>query len=378
MNESKGFDRLVEYYEKNKGKPWNEWLEVVSTFPRSGKQGLAGLMKAKDDDSIVYVFKVSQYLNYLVQQEFTVMNGLNTVSEYCPHFCRTVGYIMADIDPSKRKEGNPFHIECKYPIEKEVLLMEYIENSYKFSRYIKTEKIPEDVLYSIVKQTILAVAIAQRKKKFAHYDLHSNNVMVKKCDRNLCLLYVLDEQTQFYVPTYGYYPVIIDYGFSYCQDMDGDFMWPTLNHTEVGFLCDRFDPIADPKLFLVSVSGEIRDERKTKNSRKLLNITKNIYRNLKLDWGSGWDKGIKGCASDDVVDKLDKIPTKSKVFKENQYLCIDLIQSLIILPLEKQKEKDDNEAWKLYYITFTEEFAKIENEIGSEFYCLYILKGIVE
>lgn len=374
LNEESGFNRLVTYYQKNKDRPWKEWLEVQKIFPRPGKQGLVGLMTGKEDKSLVYVFKVSQYINYLVQHELTVMNSLNEIADYCPNFCRSVGAIIGHVDPTKRKEGNPFECESKYQIEKEILLTEYLDRSYKFYNYIISDKILEDSLYSTVKQVLLGISIAQKQKRFSHYDLHSNNIMMKRCKRDLVFLYVLDESNQFCVATRGCYPVVIDFGFSYTGDMNGEPLWQTLNHTEVGFLSDRFDPIVDAKLFLVTVSDEIHEAKKSKKSRMLKNITKNIYGRLPIDWDSGWDNDTDKCATDYVLKKLSKYGKVSILFREYEYYCMDLIQSLIVIPLEKQKTK----GVEIPFLAFLKEFTKIEKEIGTPFYCLYILKGIVD
>ena len=379
LNKESGFDDLVEIYQKNKDKNWDEWLDVKSTFPRTGKQGLVGLMKIKGKSlpERLVVFKVSQYINYLVQHELAVMKSLNEISDYCPHFCRAIGGIICQVDPMKRKEGNPFKNESKYPIEKEVLLMEYLQGSYKFCNYILSDKIPEDILYSTVKQTLLAISIAQRKKNITHYDLHSNNIMMKKCNKNLVFLYVLDETNQFCVATHGHYPVIIDFGFSYSRDMDEGPLWPSLNHTDIGFTSDRFDPVADPKLFLVTVSDEINEQRKSKRSRKLKNIAKNIYGSLNINWSSGWDKDTGKCATDYITALLGTERSGSpgsKLFRDYEYFCMDILQSLIIIPLEKEKYNNLG----VSYRTFVGEFSKIEKEIGPPFYCLYILKGVVD
>lgn len=375
LNEESGFNRLVEYYEKHLSKPWYEWLKVVTTFPRPGKQGLVGLMTDKnEEDGIVYVFKVSQYINYLVQHEFAIMKSLNSVSNFCPHFCKAVGGLICEVDPNSRKEGNPFEMNSQYIIEKEVLLMEYVEKSTKFYNYIRSKKIDENILYSAVKQTLLAILIAQKKKKFSHYDLHSNNIMMKKCDKNLVFLYVINEDNQFCVSTNGYYPVIIDFGFSYSEDLDNGPLWPSLGHTEVGFMSSEFDPIADPKLFLVTVSGEIKDKRKSKRSKKLVNIVKNTFGSLNIDWVSGWDQDTDTSVVDYILADLEEYNDESPLFKEYEHYCIDILQTLIILPLEKQKTDTFHES----YIAFLHEFAKIEHEISTPFYCLYILKGIVD
>lgn len=372
-------------YHINKYKPWYEWLVYVETFKKPGKQGLVGLFEdkhAKDDkddkDKNVYVFKVSQYINYLIQHECVVMNGLSSLLSYCPHFCNFVGMIEATVDPQSRKTGNPFEPGDKVGIKKEVLLCEYIKDSMKLYNYIRAaDKIPEFVLYSLVKQTLLAIAIAQSKKGFSHYDLHSNNIMVRKCDGDMVMLYILDEDNQFCVPTYGYYPVIIDYGFSYIEDMDDGPMWPSMAHTDVGFMSDRFDWVADPKLFLVTVSSEIKSTHpNSQDAKTLRNITKNIFSPLNIDWDSGWDKDEEmGCS--DYISRTFRVYENydSILFTEYEHYCLDILQTLIILPLEEQEYRNKIQA---SYETFLREWVKIEKEISSPFYNLYVLKNIVD
>lgn len=378
LSEISGFNHLVEYFNKHKHKPWREWLEFDQTFGKPGKQGLVGLLKPSQkingEKSLKFVFKISQYINYLVQHEYTVMKGLNEISGFCPHFCKAVGTLLCEIDPQARKTGNPFRITTKHPIEKEILITEYIDNSCKLYNYIRSDKIHEDVLYSTIKQVLMAIAIAQRKKKFTHYDLHSYNIMMKRCNKDVVFLYVLDDENQFCVPTHGHYPVIIDFGFSYIDNMNDNPAWASMAHTDVGFMSDRFDPIADPKLFLVTVATEIRNKRKNKKANKFKTIVKNIFGRLNIDWESGWDIDEEKGASDFATEMLQGYNTESNLFDNYDHYCIDLIQSLIILPLEEQKYSNIDQS----YTTFLKEFVKIENEIGNPFYNLYILKGIVD
>lgn len=378
LSEISGFSHLVDYYNKHKDTPWKEWLEFDLTFDKPGKQGLVGLLNPSKeiggDKPPKFVFKISQYINYLVQHEYTVMKGLNEISAYCPHFCKAVGTILCEVDPQVRKTGNPFRITTKHPIEKEILLTEYVDNSSKLYNYIRSDKIHEDVLYSTIKQVLMGIAIAQKKKNFTHYDLHSYNIMMKKCNKDVVFLYVLDEENQFCVPTHGHYPVVIDFGFSYINDLDDGPAWPSMAHTDVGFMSDRYDPIADPKLFLVTVATEIRNKRKNKKANKFRTIVKNIFGRLKIDWESGWDNDEEKGASDYVTEMLQGSTVNSNLFDNYDHYCIDLIQSLIIFPLEEQKYSNINQS----YNVFLKEFVKIENEIGNPFYNLYILKGIVD
>lgn len=378
LSEITGFSSLVEYYNKHKDTNWMEWLEFEQTFEKPGKQGLVGIFKPTKEINynkpLKFVFKISQYINYLVQHEYTVMKGLNELSPYCPHFCKVIGTLLCEIDPTARKVGNPFRITTRHPIEKEILLTEYIDNSSKLYNYIKSNRVHDRVIYSAIKQVLMGIAISQRKKQFTHYDLHSYNIMMKKCNKDVVFLYVLDEENQFCVPTYGHYPVIIDFGFSYINDLDNNPAWPSMAHTDVGFMSDRYDPIADPKLFLVTVATELKQMRHGKKSIKFRRIIKNIFGKLKIDWESGWDNDEKKGASDYVSEMLEDHSVNSNLFTNYGHYCIDLIQSLIILPFEEQKYTNIDQS----YQGFLKEFVKIEHEIGNPFYNLYILKGIVD
>lgn len=377
INNFSDFNLLKKYYKKNNQKEWNKWLQYDESIRKNGKQGLVGFFntveETKSNKRIVY--KISQYINYLIQHEYTVMNGLNELSSYCPHYCKAIGTILCEMNPVTEKNKNPFSIESRHPIEKEVLLMEEIEDSIKLSKHIKkVKKTNSNVIYSAIKQVLIAITIAQKKKNFTHYDLHSDNIMMKKCNDDDVFLYIIDDNNQYCIPTFGYYPIIIDFGFSYIKDLENGPAWPSMGHTDVGFLSNRYDSITDSKLFLVTVASELKEYRNGKKSVKFQNIVKNIFKNLKIEWDSGWDKGYKKSASDYVTDMIHGYGIKSHIFNEYNHYCMDIIQTLIILPLEEHKYDDIEKSYEI----FINEFVKIENEIGSPYYNLYILKGIVD
>jgi hypothetical protein len=106
------------------------------------------------------------------------------------------------------------------------------------------------------------------------------------------------------------------------------------------------------------------------------NIVENLFDKLDIDWDAGWDyyKKDELGAADYLIAMTDDWNTRSELFRKFDHYCFDIIQSLIILPLEK-RDYDDIE---IAYKTFIKEFSKIENSIGSDYYNLYILKGIVD
>ena len=137
LNKYSKYNDLVKYYDDNKDKPIDKWLSFSTLLDKPGKQGIVGLfdIKSKDDSTTKnqYIFKISQYINYLVYHELIVMQGLKEISSYCPHFCKGIGLIKCQVDAKyKKEEDNPFVIRNKYPIEKDILLCEFIDKSSKF------------------------------------------------------------------------------------------------------------------------------------------------------------------------------------------------------------------------------------------------------
>ena len=345
-------------------------FKFIKKFSNQGKQGIAGLISI--DNSLV-TYKMSQYINHLIMHEALIMKCLTELHSYCPHFCKYFGLKNIKVNGNYRKTDNPFQITCKHPITTDVVLMEYIDGKKLYS-LIKNKSISDDLLFSSIKQVLLAISIAQEKKRFTHYDLHSCNILMKECDPNTVFLYILDDENQFCIPTYGMYPVIIDFGFSYANSVRNGPIFSSLAHTDVGFMTNQFDSISDAKLLLVSISEEIKRYRSSAVANKFRNIVRNIFSCLDIDWESGWDNYECPGAADHIIEEIEQISVKSNIFTKYPHYCVDLIQTLIYLPLEKL-QKDD---LAISYTIMVNEFYKIEREITSSIYHLYIFKKIVD
>jgi hypothetical protein len=156
--------------------------------------------------------------------------------------------------------------------------------------------------------------------------------------------------------------------------MEDGPLWASLAHTDVGFMSNCFDKFSDPKLFLVTVSREIKDKRGSKRSKLLRRVVKNIFNPLTIDWDCGWDDEEEKGAADYVTAMVRDYNPGSFLFDEYEHYCIDILQSLVVLPLEPQKYTDIHKSYK----AFLTEWMKVESQISSHFYNLYILKGIVD
>lgn len=352
-----------------------EFLEFHSSFSQQGKQGVLGLLNNKNTKK-KYVYKISQYLNFLMNHEYAVMDGLNEIRNFCPHFCKTLGKFKTRVNTNYREEDNPFEFDNDDYVETDVLLMEYIDGGRKLYRYIKNENVTPEILMSLVKQTLLGNIIAGEHTKFTHYDMHSNNVLVKKCQPNSAFFYILDDNRTYLVPTYGYYPMIIDFGFSFNNNNEGKPIGSPLAHTNIGFISSTYDQNADAKLFLTSVSREMKKYKKSEISEQFRNLVVNIYNKCNVDLDCGWDnREDSPSVSDYILKKMNNQFKRSKFFKNHGHHIVDLMQSLVDLPIYKRKTDDDIEDLTGILVT---EFYKIEREISSDFYNMYIMKKMIE
>ena len=110
------------------------------------------------------------------------MNSLTDMKTYCPHFVNIMDYVQNQLMVITKPE-NPFEITSKHPIQTDTLLMEFIDGK-KLYNMIKNTTISDNIIFSAIKQLLFAISIAQTKKQFTHYDLHSCNVLMKECDPN--------------------------------------------------------------------------------------------------------------------------------------------------------------------------------------------------
>ena len=73
------------------------WFKFVRNFTNQGKQGVVGIVK-DIESSYNFVYKMSQYINYLAKHEALIMNSLNEIAEFCPHFCKILGETTTLVD----------------------------------------------------------------------------------------------------------------------------------------------------------------------------------------------------------------------------------------------------------------------------------------
>lgn len=350
--------------------------ENIKAINGNGKQGFV----AKVDGwcGMNMILKVSQGIDYLIEHEYRISQSLVGLADYCIHFCKPYGIIPWEISENFCISKKPFEIDNSKKIILPVMFMEYVKDTYKFDDYIKyIQGISDKILHSTIRQVLMASLIAYEYNQFTHYDLHTCNIMIKQCNPDVVFLYVLDEDNQFLIPTLGNYPIIMDYGFSYCSDMKDKPMYCNLGFTDTGFTSCISDEIFDYKLFLTTTATELCNYRKNETNQKFRKVVYNLFGNLKSEKNNGWDKFPENNITVNLVNILKKNKNISKfgIFTK-KYIeqSVELFNSLIILPNQEQ----DYSRIEQIFSRFLKEWNKIENQILNSLHKMYILKGVID
>lgn len=381
--QSKQFEQ---YFQLHQDEPWHVWLTVAgakkkphdseeddaaSSSRMDGKQGYVGILQHPHNKSLTCLYKISRVDDNLVDHEYRMLRALEPLAQYCPHFHRVYGKLPFDCNVHY-EDACPLTFSSKTKIvRREMLLMQHISHKYDFHEMIQDESIKDDLIVTLVKQVLLCVHL-MNEFHFTHYDLHTENILIRNCNPNLFLLYLLNDETELLLPTFGYLPNVIDFGFAYA-DVSPNPLTCTLVHTQEGFTSARFDPFADLKLFFISSTDDIgRQEHRQRIAKRLSNITRNIFSGMNVSWSSGWDKS-KLISPVKIIQELIRDTVSQSVLFTKSDLWFDSIQQLMQLPLSPMPYHDLEKACR----GFIEEFVKFEERIISKTLLNYILRVFI-
>jgi hypothetical protein len=361
------------YFDQNKHKDWDRWLIPLPEDKQkdmSGKQGYVGVLQHPHNKAMTCIYKISKTDDNLVEHEYKILKGLEPLTEYTPHFHKAYG--LLPFFCNVHYSSQPLEVDTDSKIvQRTMLLMQQLSVKCDLNDLIQDEKVKDESVLNIMKQVVLALYMAQ-DYGFTHYDLHTENILVRTCNPNQHILYLLDDTTEILIPTFGFIPNIIDFGFSFC-DVEDNELTCTLVHTQCGFTSARFDPFADIKLFMITTVDDIIKEECRKNiSKNLKHIVRNIFGGMKVHWRSGWDKS-KFPNPVKVVQKLVKDWVEDSVLFSKSDLWFDTIQELITLPLEPLSYEHLETCCK----TFITEFLQFEERVVSKTLLNYVLKLLV-
>jgi hypothetical protein len=231
------------------------------------------------------------------------------IGDFCPNFVGNVGCVELPIsrtfiyentpedsdyessetdESSEEEEDQEEYEDCKLFMDDReylptsVLFLEYVSphSFYDFTKYAD-----KSLINSLILGILCGLSIAQKHCKFTHYDLHIDNILIKECEPEAIFVYRIDGEA-FAIPTFGFFPVIIDMGMSYCESLKGDTMKTSVEHYRKGLQATLFDKLNDMHHFLLSAMNKVEydEEEFYYLSTKMLYFFKNLPVLRKKGW----------------------------------------------------------------------------------------------
>lgn len=356
-------------------KKFSQRLGFVKVFPVRGRQGITGILRLKSINENV-VFKVALQLDHSIEHEDMVMKELNSLRPFCPHFVGNLGMIELPIsnefisepdDHSLFKNSNDY-----FPSK--VLLIEYVSpvSLYHLCKYLSNRK---DVIISALSQIMLALDIAQTKLKFTSYDLHLENILIRQVEEDSLFLY--KHRGEFWlIPTFGFYPVIIDLASSYVEASQGRPQHTSVDNYHRGLQPTVFDQLNDVHHLLISALAYLAPKEYAYDHLHTMFL--HLFRHVPVMSTRGWKKlphDLLKLVSDKIVHDCPKM-SDNEMFLEYGIEIIDLLNGLIILPWTEEGEKDFTGRFETLFGELQKIYDIKTVESSSEF--VYIVRETVD
>ncbi len=315
-------------------------FKYIKTFETKGIQGVVGILEHRDSKQ-QFIFKLSLEINRSIEHENLVTLELNKIKDFCPNFVGNLGCIELPIsrtyiyaynpessdeeessgsersDRRSRSESSDSESSDSeyedYPKEECDIFMEdreYLPTNVLFLEYVSPYSFDDfcryadkSLLNSLILGVLCGLGVAQKHLNFTHYDLHIDNILIKECEPEAVFMYKIDDNI-FTIPTFGFFPVIIDMGLSYCNALNGTYMKTPVEHYDKGLQSTYFDKFNDVHHFLLSAlySVEYDEEEFYYLSTKMLYFFRSVPVFRKKGWKS-LPNSILKLAMKEIVDE---------------------------------------------------------------------------
>lgn len=314
-----------------------KFMTFKKIFSTQGLQGITGILSLKDPAEDI-VFKIALELDRSVEHENLVTNNLNSLRPFCPHFVGNIGMINIPVsnDFINQPDNESLFKNTNDYFPCNVLLIEYVSpiSLYHVCKYLGSNK---NVIISILSQIMIALDIAQTKKQFTSYDLHLENILIRKVEEDACFLYI-HKGKSWLIPTFGFYPVIIDLGSSYVKAIEGNPMYTSIDNYHYGLQPTIYDNLNDVHHLLISVLGYLSDKGYVYDHLHTRFL--HLFRHVPVLSERGWKK-LPHDLFDLVLEQMHKdCPGLEElpIFEKYDVDIIHLLNGLIILPWMEEKD----------------------------------------
>lgn len=252
------------------------------------------------------ISKTSKYVDYSIELESGILNKIKQCELITPHFANVY--------------------ETKYVVDKKgyrnlTLITAYIENE-EFRDFIvrKLSIGALDLIKNVTCMALCACELLYLSCGVVHNDLHTSNVLIKKTDAEY-IEYKFPNNKSFRYKTFGYFPVIIDFGYAF---VEGNKIQASLMCTDIGYSLHKADRLADARILLTKVSSCLKRHGFIKaDVRKTI---KKIFDPLDLNEHGWFPEDTFTCVVDAMMDLVTKhIRDEKGIFNDQESDCEDLM-----------------------------------------------------
>lgn len=167
----------------------HEWLSDIRPFGSKSKQGVVSKSLIFDNFYVVVKRAKNSKFDEITTRDFCVGINLNKILNEAPFFVRTLGCFQYK---------NQFHIATEFV------------DGISLKSFIRNKRSTFTEFLNIFFQILLGLEVAQNKLNFAHYDLHTDNVILVPKNHSFCV----SLHGYNYTINHDYKPVMIDFGLS--------------------------------------------------------------------------------------------------------------------------------------------------------------------
>jgi hypothetical protein len=196
----------------------------------------------------------------------------NKVREVLPTFIWTYGITPCNMPILEKPEHNMFS-GCTIPVNYKNdgdyigMITEYIEGE-GLGSFIHNNKLTEEYLYSIVLTILYSLKYAHEMTGFIHWDLHTDNIQMRRLDQDDYYIYLPNEKKYLWVG--GHLATLFDFGLS-SMKMNGK-LYGSFEFMEYGLNPNVNDSIQNDILKLFSNLIIL-----TEDDQKLLSIVEKMF-----------------------------------------------------------------------------------------------------
>jgi serine/threonine protein kinase len=186
-----------------------KWIKKMIKISVNSKEGFIYISNFSSDIQVVIkVAQKSDGIESKLREYFIGIKSVNKLRSLIPTFVYTIGAFLypkptntGKLQNDKKGENTAFVVYEK--IDGETI-----------STLLKKDKLTFKQFLSIFIQLLLGLEVAQREARFTHFDLHTDNVMVRENDVDSYNINL--DMSTYSVVNPEFIPVIIDFGAATC------------------------------------------------------------------------------------------------------------------------------------------------------------------